>query len=76
MAGCSVDSNVDRIDRTPARLVGEPSLLGQAAGYLRWDNVGDRGLECFPAVITDRVFASTALTPPVNWAGSHSIIPG
>ena len=33
-------------------------------------------LNASPSVITVRVFASTALTPPVNWAGSHSIIPG
>ena len=44
----------DRIDRTPARPVGQPRPLRQLPGYLRRDDIGDRG----PAVPTAGVWES------------------
>ena len=65
-----------RIDRTPSRPIGETRLLGEVPGHLCRDDVGDGGLEGASRRLHRSALTSTASIPPVNWAGSHSIIPG
>src|SRR6476659_6090478 len=76
MPGCSFDSNVvgsighqPDWSANPARCASSPAICG---GMI----LATLALKVSPAVLIVRVFTSTDLTPPVNWPGSHSIIPG
>ncbi len=76
MPGCSVDSNVTGSTGHQPDFSARPACRARSPAVCAGMTLATAALNVSPAVSTDRAFTSTALTPPVNWAGSHSIIPG
>src|SRR3981081_1203882 len=76
MLGCSVDSNVTGSTGHHPDRSARPICCARCPAFWAGMTLATAALTVSSAVITERALTSTALTPPVNSAGSHSIIPG